>query len=214
MRDRFTAHERAWRGPAYLNDAGNVTICGAGALGANLAESLARCGVGPIVVVDRDRVEASNLGTQPYVAADVGAPKAEALAFALDAAVHAHVSGVVVELGDNTAVRLLRGSRLVIDAFDNHAARAQVQETCRQLRLPCLHVGMSGDGYGEAAWDDGYMVPADSSEPAPCDYPLARSLVMLVTAAATEVVLRMLEDGRRDACCVTLGDLHMERTKQ
>jgi tRNA A37 threonylcarbamoyladenosine dehydratase len=41
-----------------------VTVCGAGALGAN-TESLARSGFGQLTVVDRDRIEERNLSTQP-----------------------------------------------------------------------------------------------------------------------------------------------------
>ncbi len=40
-----------------------VTVCGAGALGANLAENLARQGFTRIRVIDRDRVEERNLST-------------------------------------------------------------------------------------------------------------------------------------------------------
>jgi molybdopterin/thiamine biosynthesis adenylyltransferase len=43
-----------------------VTVCGAGALGANITENLARSGAGSLVVIDRDRIEERNLSTQPY----------------------------------------------------------------------------------------------------------------------------------------------------
>ena len=36
-----------------------VTICGAGALGANIAENLARSGFDKLTVIDRDRIERS-----------------------------------------------------------------------------------------------------------------------------------------------------------
>src|SRR5919107_624332 len=57
-----------------------VTVCGAGALGANVAESLARTGFARLRVIDRDRVEERNLSTQPYYRSDVGALKAKLLA--------------------------------------------------------------------------------------------------------------------------------------
>ena len=50
-----------------------VTICGAGALGANIAESLARSGVSQLTVIDCDRLDERNLSTQPYYHDDVGA---------------------------------------------------------------------------------------------------------------------------------------------
>ncbi|NRA96869.1 MAG: ThiF family adenylyltransferase, partial [Planctomycetes bacterium] len=60
-----------------------VVLVGCGALGASLAEQLARVGVGRLVLVDRDVVEESNLGRQAlYTAQDAaaGLPKAAALA--------------------------------------------------------------------------------------------------------------------------------------
>jgi molybdopterin-synthase adenylyltransferase len=57
-----------------------VTVCGAGALGANITESLARSGFCKLTVVDRDRIEERNLSTQPYYRSDVGAFKAKILA--------------------------------------------------------------------------------------------------------------------------------------
>ena len=68
-----------------------VTVCGAGALGGNLAETLARMGFARLKVVDRDGVEMRNLSTQPYSRAEVGAPKARVLANALYRAVQARV---------------------------------------------------------------------------------------------------------------------------
>jgi tRNA A37 threonylcarbamoyladenosine dehydratase len=64
-----------------------VTVCGAGALGANLAESLVRAGVDRLRVIDQDRVEEHNLSTQPFQLDDVGAGKAEILALNLYRAV-------------------------------------------------------------------------------------------------------------------------------
>src|SRR5688572_22041346 len=64
-----------------------ITICGAGALGANLAETLAGMGLRRLRVIDRDRVEAHNLSTQPWVQQDIGGHKARVLANALYRAV-------------------------------------------------------------------------------------------------------------------------------
>ncbi|MEM7039074.1 MAG: ThiF family adenylyltransferase, partial [Bacteroidota bacterium] len=56
-----------------------VTICGAGALGANIAESLVRAGFQRLKVIDMDRIEERNLSTQPYQRADIGAYKVKIL---------------------------------------------------------------------------------------------------------------------------------------
>src|SRR5439155_1622175 len=64
------------------------------------------------------------------------------------------------ELTDRTAGTLLQNAGLVIDTFDNSGSRRLVQEHCRALTLPCLHVGLSAD-YGEVIWDERYRVPRD-----------------------------------------------------
>ena len=92
----------------------------------------------------------------------------------------------------------------VIDTFDNSASRRLVQEHCRSLELPCLHVGLNAD-YGEVIWDERYRVPRDVAGDV-CEYPLARNLVLLVVAVASEVIVRFAPTGARQDYSVTLGD--------
>src|SRR5436190_9950003 len=89
-----------------------VTICGAGALGANLVESLARQGFARLTVIDRDRVEERNLSTQPYYRSDIGAHKAKMLANALYRALGVAVETKVETLTAANAGKLLDGSGL------------------------------------------------------------------------------------------------------
>jgi tRNA A37 threonylcarbamoyladenosine dehydratase len=86
-----------------------VTMCGAGALGGNLTETLARMGFTRIMI-DKDRVEMRNLSTQPYSRAEVGAQKARALANMLYRAVQAKVEPIVGELSTANAHTLLKES--------------------------------------------------------------------------------------------------------
>src|SRR6266699_5626976 len=75
-----------------------ITICGAGTLGGNLTETLARMGFAHLKLIDKDRVEMRNLSTQPYSRAEVGAPKARALANTLYRAVQSKLEPLVIEL--------------------------------------------------------------------------------------------------------------------
>jgi hypothetical protein len=79
-----------------------------------------------------------------------------------------------------------------------------VQEQCRALALPCLHVGLFAD-YAEVVWDEVYRVPNDVAGDV-CDYPLARNLVLLAVAVASETLVRFVLAGRRDNWSVTLAD--------
>jgi molybdopterin-synthase adenylyltransferase len=200
-------HERSYRGTEALDRlrTARVAVCGAGALGGNLAESLARQGIGRLLLIDRDRVEEGNLCTQPYQRSDIGRPKARILANALFRAVGTEAEAAEAELSAENAGWLLRGSALALDTFDNTAARGAVQLACRALGLPCLHAGMNG-GYGEVVWDEVYRVPADAGAD-PCAAPLARNLVLLVTAVAAEAAVRFLVTGRKQSHTITLEDL-------
>ena len=172
-----------------------VTICGAGALGGNLAETLARMGFNNLKLIDKDRVDMRNLSTQPYSRAEVGAPKARSLANALYRAVQAKVEPVATELTAANASKLLKGSALVVDAFDNRAGREAVQIAALALALPCLHLGFSPDGlYGSGLWEPGYNLP-HAAEGDPCDYPLTRPLALAMSALAARTITTFFRDG-------------------
>ena len=116
----------------------SVTLCGAGALGSHLADNLARQGVRPGKVIDRDRVEEHNVGTQLYGQSEVGAWKVEALRNRLFRAVGVEIEAVAKDLTDRNARGLLKGSGLVIDAFDNAAARGSSRSIAgRRRSLAC-----------------------------------------------------------------------------
>jgi hypothetical protein len=188
-----------------------ITICGAGALGANLTETLARMGFSRLKLIDKDRVEMRNLSTQPYSRAEVGAPKARALANMLYRAVQAKVEPLVVELTAGNADVLLKESKLVVDAFDNRAARSAVSETTRRLSIACLHIGFSPDGlYGSGLWEPHYQVPQDVPED-PCDYPLTRPLALMLTALAARALVEHFSLGQHNTVEVTWQDLHISR---
>jgi molybdopterin-synthase adenylyltransferase len=199
-------HEEIYRGTDCVGRLAAVplTLCGAGALGSHLADNLARQGVKNLRVIDRDRVEEHNVGTQLYGESDIGAWKVEALRNRLFRAVGIEIDAIGKDLSERNARTLLKGSGVVIDAFDNAASRRLVQEQCRSLQVPCLHVGLYAD-YGEVVWDPGYRVPNDVAGDV-CDYPLARNLVLLVVAMASETLIRFLLDGSSENWSATLRD--------
>ena len=181
-----------------------ITVCGAGALGANIIENLARSGAGSLSVIDRDRIEERNLSTQPYYKSDVGAYKVKILTNNLYRALGVTVDGRSKELTVTNAPQFLRDTNLVIDTFDNSAARQALKDYCQQAQLPCLHVGLASD-YAEVIWNDIYRVPSPANDDI-CDYPLARNLVMLTVAVACEVVMSFVVSEQQQSFTVTLGD--------
>ncbi len=203
-------HEQLHRGAEAMEllQLARVTLCGTGALGANIAESLARAGVGTLKLIDDDRIEERNLQTQPWERADVGARKARVLANALYRAVGAEAEAVVRRLDAGNVKKMVRGSDLVVDAFDNSVSRRVVADHCHENALPCLHAGLAA-GYAEVIWNAGYRVPSDAGDDV-CDYPLARNLVTLTVAVACEAILSFLIDGEERSYTVTLDDLRVQ----
>jgi len=184
-----------------------VCICGCGAIGANLAEALARMGILYMRLIDCDRVDMRNLSTQPWWRIDVGQLKARLLSGLLYRAAGCRAEAITERLTDDNASKLLRDAGLVVDCFDNSASRKAVQNAARKKNIPCLHVGFSGDGYGEVIWDEFYTVPDDTHLADPCDYAFTRPLMHLLVGISVEVIVRFLLTNQRRNFTVTLSDL-------
>ena len=56
-----------------------IAICGLGGLGSNVAISLARAGVGKLILIDFDKVDISNLHRQQYNVSQLGMYKTDAM---------------------------------------------------------------------------------------------------------------------------------------
>src|SRR5687767_2106821 len=202
-------HEQLYRGDALERLAAiPIVICGAGALGSHLADNLARHGARRLSVIDHDRVEEHNVSTQLYGESEVGLWKVEALRNRLFRATGVELEATRRTLGPSNAAKLLAGAGLIIDAFDNHAARKAVQEAVRAAGLECLHVGLAAD-YAEIVWDVAYIVPPDPAAGDACDYPLARNTIVLAVAVASEAILRRLAGGPPESHSVTLLDFRV-----
>jgi len=103
---------------ARLKEA-SVGIAGAGGLGSHVAMTLARAGVGRLVIVDMDLVERSNLDRQCFFLDQVGMPKVEALKENIERA----VEGVTVEalelmLDEGSMDEPFRDVDIVVEALD------------------------------------------------------------------------------------------------
>lgn len=201
-------HERLYRGAEAMTKLGTVQIalCGAGALGSLLADNLVRQGIRQLTVIDDDRVEAHNAGTQLYGQNDAGAFKVEVLRAHCFRAAGVELQPVAKRLDERTVGKFLRGADLVLDTFDNSASRRLVTTYCQGANVAGLHLGLNAD-FGEVRWNEQYRVPPDAVLGNACDYPLARNLILLVVAAGSEAVLRFVLEGHKENYSVTLKDL-------
>ena len=126
-------------GQAALADA-RVLIAGCGGLGTLAAAYLAGAGVGRLLLADDDRVELSNLHRQLlYTEADLGQPKAVALAAALGARnAEVDVAAHAARLDSAALPALLADCDLVLDCCDNFPTRYALNAACVAARRNLL----------------------------------------------------------------------------
>jgi adenylyltransferase/sulfurtransferase len=132
-----------------------AVIVGCGALGSLQANALARAGVGEIIIIDRDYVEASNLQRQwlfDEADAEEALPKAAAAARKL-AAINSsvRVQGVVADLTPRNAEELLLPSGVILDGADNFETRYLINDVAVKHRVPWI--------YGAAVGSSGFTMP-------------------------------------------------------
>lgn len=123
-----------------------VGICGLGGLGGYTLESLARFGIGRLILADCDVFEESNLNRQRLCReSDLGRPKVER---ALETA--AEVNSSVIAVGHHRFVQadnvteIFQGADLIVDALDTVSCRLALQEGCGKLGIPMVHGAIAG----------------------------------------------------------------------
>ena len=110
--------------------AATVAICGLGGLGSNIAISLARAGVGKLILIDFDRVDISNLHRQQYKADQIGIYKTEALSGSLkEIAPYIELDARAVRITEDNAAELLSEADVVCEAFDRAEQKAMLTNT-------------------------------------------------------------------------------------
>jgi molybdopterin-synthase adenylyltransferase len=125
-----------------------VTLCGVGALGTVLANTLARAGVGHLRIVDRDFVEPSNLQRQVlFDEADVtnNLPKAEAAALKLrQINSEITIEPVVADIARTNIEDLCKDADLILDGTDNFEVRYTINDVAIKHSKPWVYGGAVG----------------------------------------------------------------------
>jgi len=130
----------------------SVGIAGAGGLGSNIAVSLARAGIGRLVIVDFDKVEESNLNRQYYFLDQIGMNKVEALKktlFGINKSLKVDVLNY--RLMKNKMDKPFHNVDVVVEALDKAATKTIFIEEIMQKLPEIPIVGCSGvAGYGHS----------------------------------------------------------------
>ena len=106
-----------------------VAICGLGGLGSNIAISLARAGIGKLILIDFDRVDISNLHRQQYKATQIGMYKTDAFADNLrEIAPYIEFEKHTEHITKDNAITLLKGADIICEALDGAECKAMLAE--------------------------------------------------------------------------------------
>ena len=121
-------------------------IIGCGALGTVIANTLARAGVGRIVIADRDFIELNNLQRQIlFDEEDIarGLPKAVAAAEKLRRVNSSiRIEAVVADVHFGNIETLIKGADIVLDGTDNFETRYLINDACVRNDIPWIYGGV------------------------------------------------------------------------
>ncbi|MCF8039416.1 MAG: HesA/MoeB/ThiF family protein [Desulfohalobiaceae bacterium] len=123
-----------------------VAVIGAGGLGGQVILSLARLGLGRIVVVDPDVFDETNLNRQALCTHQgLGRPKAEVAVEEVEKVNPAlEATGIKKRFTPATGPDILAGTQVVVDCLDNIPDRFVLEQTARDLGIPLVHAAIDG----------------------------------------------------------------------
>ena len=127
---------------------GRVLVCGCGALGTVIAETMVRAGVGFVRIVDRDFVEFGNLHRQVLFTeedAKKELPKAMAAATRLEAInSEVDIEPIIVDVNYSNISELASDVDLLLDGTDNFETRFLINDFAVSKRIPWIFGGCVG----------------------------------------------------------------------
>ena len=107
-----------------------VGVAGLGGLGSNVAVSLARTGVGKLLLVDFDVVEPSNLNRQQYFINHLGRYKTDALKeiiYQINPFIDIETRNILLD--PSNIVDCFKDVEIIVEAFDNPQCKADLVNT-------------------------------------------------------------------------------------
>ena len=140
-----------YQGQLKLKQA-KVCVVGVGGLGNPITARLVAMGIGKLRIVDRDVIELSNLHRQTmFNEDDVGQVKVETAAKKLRKLnPEVIIEELPVSINDFTAIDVVDGCDVVIDALDSVNARYSLNKACVEKKIPFVTggaVGVTGQSF-------------------------------------------------------------------
>lgn len=201
-------HEREYRGRELLDkiSKAKLIVCGCGAIGSNIIDNMVRQGFRNIRVIDMDRIEDHNRHTQIWDRRSKGQLKVTMIKNHVYNTMGVQIDSVSQKLEAKNLKKLLSGG-IIIDGFDNSESRKLVTDYCLKNNIECLHVGLF-QNYTEIVWNEVYSPPQDTvGAEDVCEYPLARNIILIAVALATEALIKFLDEDVKESIVFTLRDM-------
>lgn len=176
-----------------------VAVCGLGGLGSNVAVSLARSGVGTLLLIDFDKVDMSNLHRQQYAVSQLGMCKTDAMKQTLaEIAPYCNVVTHTVKLKEDN-LSLIADCDIVCECFDNTEYKAMLVNGVSEY-YPEKYIvaasGMSGLHTGNTIQTKKFgkrlYICGDGTSDVADDGTLFAPRVMLCAAHQANTVLRII----------------------
>ena len=179
-----------------------VAICGLGGLGSNVAISLARAGIGKLILIDFDRVDITNLHRQQYKANQLGMNKTDALRDnLLEIAPYVTLETHTICVKEENATHLLQGADIICEAFDDAECKAMLTNLVLEEMPDKYLVAASGmAGFGSVnsirtrKITSKFYLCGDEKSDVQSEGGLVSSRVMLCAAHQAHTVLRILAE--------------------
>lgn len=123
-----------------------VFIAGAGGLGSISAFYLAACGIGKLIIVDKDHVDLGNLNRQIlHWTDDLGRRKVDSAKEKLTRLnPNVKIDVLHVEIKEENVLSLVDEADLIVDALDNVEGRRVLNRASIQRRIPYIFGGVEG----------------------------------------------------------------------
>ena len=124
----------------------SVLVLGAGGLGCAATQYLASAGVGKMTIIDRDKVDRSNLNRQIlYSENDINEYKAKLCAERIhNQNPDCETTGIVANIYDALLDELVPKHDIVLDLCDNYEVRKTIAYACHMHDKPCVIGAVNG----------------------------------------------------------------------
>ena len=177
-----------------------VAVCGLGGLGSNISISLARAGVGKLILIDFDEVDVTNLHRQQYKVHQVGMEKTKAMEENLqEISPYITVEAISVKINEENAQSLLQEADIICEAFDQADQKAMLVNIVLE-KMPDKYLvaasGMAGIGTTNSIKTrriaKKFYLCGDGTSDVADNHGLFSARVMLCAAHQAHTVLRIL----------------------